>query len=267
MSLSPDIFTVSKVFYSLPFFLSSYFNILSWDSSKTSIGILLIPFILGIYFFFKQKYYIKYKFQLVFLTVWFILQNSIYIASRLGSRYLGFAYLPFLIIASFLIYIGIDNISRLINHKIQLRTKISKNTIFLILTLIFFSSTIYSALSMDKIKIFNGKILSETIHTIKKLDKDSYLILAGDTIGQVVFIAGNNNHIQYEDIDVNKLRNLMEKNKTIYMITYKKYFDEQLNFHSFYSKKVYNQGSLLTNIFRLELIDSKETIELYQLKN
>ncbi len=59
----------------------------------------------------------------------------------------------------------------------------------------------------------------------------------------------------------------MEKNKTIYMITYKKYFDEQLNFHSFYSKKVYNQGSLLTNIFRLELIDSKETIELYQLKN
>ena len=155
--LSPDIFTVSKVFYSLPFFLSSYFNILSWDSSKTSIGILLIPFILGIYFFFKQKYYIKYKFQLVFLTVWFILQNSIYIASRLGSRYLGFAYLPFLIIASFLIYIGIDNISRLINHKIQLRTKISKNTIFLILTLIFFSSTIYSALSMDKIKFLMAK--------------------------------------------------------------------------------------------------------------
>jgi len=255
---NPQILTPGRLSYNLSIFMREYLEIV------VKLGVLLLPLMLGLYLLLTRDH-AKYKVQFGILIIWWILQNFSYLVSRIDSRYIRFAYLPFLIMISFLIFSGLQNL-RLLRHHVPLKLRPPTKLFAIFLIFVFFSGPVYSAMTMEKIRMRDGELVSELMQQLKLLDKDSYIILAGCGVKTMMKIVGNDHYIPFKNFDIIHLKELLAQSKSVHLIIYKEYFDEELNYQSYCYGKEFESGKQLKNNFTLKLIESKKTLDIYRLE-
>lgn len=279
--VSPSFFQISNRYKQIN--TEKNTNILNWQTAATNITpfveyyferlkelrVLLLPLVVGIIFFIVTNFRTYWK-QIIFLSIWFCCQNSVYILAKLDLRYYSLACIPFLVLLACLVGGGIEKMSIALPKRIipkHTLLKPASNILSIFFVILFFSNSfsdiIRSKMSVNSFK--NEDRADEVLALLKKIDKNAYVIMAGNEAATMMLFIDNKHFMPYESLRVDNIISILNQNKSVYFITYRYYFDNNLNYESFYFPLItYNNGKILTDNFSLDLIKSTTTADMYR---
>jgi len=210
-------------------------------------------------------------FGLLILLILLFLHHMPYVLVKTIPRYLAMAQILFIILISVFAFIIFNTLYRVMSTYVA-SERLLKLTLFIFIVSLFSLTFCYSFENIQSVKDYRLKkdmvSLTETMETLRDIDKNAYVIMAGNEARAMLLMAKNQNHLAYEILDLEYVRNLLNNSREVYLLISVSDFDDELNFIPYYyntNNEKTNIGMILNNSFELKIVATKDEIILYQL--